>query len=148
VKHILLHISGSWPIGVRLVHPWAERDPCRFSEKREPSRFSLCQTQSFCHMGGLRLVGSLKLQVSVAKEPYKRDDILQKRPLILRSLLIVATPYSVAILSQNEKREAISLLIWPYSVILPDSVAILSQNEKRDISLQPCDILFDRISQG
>ena len=43
-------------------------------------------------MGWLRLVGSLKLQVSFAKEPYKRDDILQKRPIILRSLLIVATP--------------------------------------------------------
>jgi len=44
-------------------------------------------------MGWLRLVGSLKLWVSVAKEPYKRDSILQKRPIILRSLLIVATPY-------------------------------------------------------
>jgi len=41
----------------------------------------------------LRLVGSLKLQVSFTKEPYKRDDILQKRPIILWSLLIVATPY-------------------------------------------------------
>ena len=27
------------------------------------------------------------------KQPYKRDGILQKRPIILRSLLIVATPY-------------------------------------------------------
>jgi len=45
------------------------------------------------HMGWLRLVGSLKLYVTFAKEPYKRDDILQKRPIILRSLLIVATPY-------------------------------------------------------
>jgi hypothetical protein len=44
-------------------------------------------------MGWLRLVGSLKLQVSFGKEPYKRDYILQKRPTILRSLLIVATPY-------------------------------------------------------
>jgi len=43
-------------------------------------------------MGWLRLVGSLKLKDSVAKGPYKRDDILQKRPIILRSLLIVATP--------------------------------------------------------
>ena len=43
-------------------------------------------------MGLLRLVGSLKVKVSFAKEPYKRDDILQKRPIILRSLLIVATP--------------------------------------------------------
>ena len=44
-------------------------------------------------MGWLRLVGALKVQVSFAKEPYKRDDILQKRPIILRRLLIVATPY-------------------------------------------------------
>ena len=45
-------------------------------------------------MGWLRLVGSSKLQVSFAKVPYKRDDILHKRRMILRSLLIVATPYS------------------------------------------------------
>jgi len=34
-------------------------------------------------------------RVSFAKDPYKRDDILQKRPIIVRSLLIVATPYSL-----------------------------------------------------
>jgi len=44
------------------------------------------------NMGWLRLVRSLKLLVSFAKEPYKRDYILQKRPIKLRSLLIVATP--------------------------------------------------------
>ena len=49
---------------------------------------------SLFDMGWLRWVGSLKWKVSLAKEPYKRDDILQKRPIILRSLLIVATPYS------------------------------------------------------
>jgi len=43
-------------------------------------------------MGWLRLVGSLKLYVSFAKEPCKRDYILQKRPVILRSLLNVAIP--------------------------------------------------------
>jgi len=53
-----------------------------------------------CAMGWLRLVGSLKSQVSFVKETYKRDDILQKRPIILRSLLIVATPYGVAIMSR------------------------------------------------
>ena len=36
----------------------------------------------------------LKLKVSFAKEPYKRDYFLQKRPMILRSLLIVDTPWS------------------------------------------------------
>jgi len=29
----------------------------------------------------LRIVGSLELYVSFAKEPYKRDDILQKSPI-------------------------------------------------------------------
>ena len=43
-------------------------------------------------MGWLPLVGSLKLHVSFAIEPYKRDYILQKRPVMRRSLLIVATP--------------------------------------------------------
>jgi len=44
-------------------------------------------------MGWLILVGSIKLYVSFAKEPHKRDAILQKRTIILSSLLIVATPY-------------------------------------------------------
>ena len=43
-------------------------------------------------MRWLRLVGSLKLQVSFAKEPYKRDYILQKRHMILGILLVKATP--------------------------------------------------------
>jgi len=41
----------------------------------------------------LRLVGSLDLYISFAKAPYKRDDILQKRPIFSKSLLIVATPH-------------------------------------------------------
>ena len=53
-------------------------------------------------IGWLQLVGSLKLYVSFAKEPYKRDYILQKRPAILRSLLIVATPYRCQQLETSE----------------------------------------------
>ena len=33
-------------------------------------------------MAWLRLVGSLQLQVSFAKAPYKTDDILQKKPIL------------------------------------------------------------------
>jgi len=47
----------------------------------------------YCCMGWLRLVGSIKLKVSLVKEPHKRDDILQKRPKNLSILLTVATPY-------------------------------------------------------
>jgi len=49
--------------------------------------------QSRVTLGWLRLVGSLKFQVSFAKEPYKRNYILRKRPIILRSLQVLATPY-------------------------------------------------------
>jgi len=43
-------------------------------------------------MGWLRLVGSLKLKVSFAEYHLFYKALLQKRPIILRSLLIVATP--------------------------------------------------------
>jgi len=36
--------------------------------------------------------GSIKLQVSFAKETYKSDTILQKKPVILSILLTVGTP--------------------------------------------------------
>jgi len=52
-------------------------------------------------MGQHRLLASFKLQVSFAKEPYKRDNILQKRPIIWRSPLIVATPYAPRALFQG-----------------------------------------------
>jgi len=45
------------------------------------------------HMGWLRLVGSLKLQVSFAEYRLFYRALLQKRPIILKSLLLVATPY-------------------------------------------------------
>jgi len=60
------------------------------SEKRSCSRVGVVSV-----IGWLRLVGCLNLQVSFAKEPYKRDCILQKTPIISRSLLIVATPCGV-----------------------------------------------------
>jgi len=45
-------------------------------------------------MGWLRLVGSIKLSVPIAKEPYKRDYTLQKRPIILSIRVPIAKePY-------------------------------------------------------
>ena len=46
----------------------------------------LWRMKVFVSMGWLRIAGSLQLYVSFAKEPYKREDILQKRPIFLRSL--------------------------------------------------------------
>jgi len=65
-------------------------------------------------MGWLRLVGSLKLQVSFAKGPHKRDDILQKRPIILWSLLIEATPYLQCICTYVNADICIHVCIYIY----------------------------------
>ena len=50
-----------------------------------------CWLSVLVDMGWLRLVGSLQLSVSFAKEPYERDYTLHKRPIVWRSLLIEAT---------------------------------------------------------
>jgi len=62
------------------------------SRLAEQDRLKLTYCGKYSTMGWLWLVDPLKLSVSFAKEPYKTDDILQKRPVISRSLLIVATP--------------------------------------------------------
>ena len=54
---------------------------------------SPAETADEFSMGWLRLVGSIKLYVTFTNEPYKRDNILQKKPLILSILLTVATSY-------------------------------------------------------
>ena len=54
---------------------------------------ALCWSCSSSAKYGVATISRLlKITVSFAKEPYKRDDILQKRPIISRSLLIEATP--------------------------------------------------------
>jgi len=57
--------------------------------KREQTRAPDARARAFS-MRWLRLIGSLTLWVSFAKEPYKRDNILPKRLIILRSLLFEA----------------------------------------------------------
>jgi len=85
------------------MYTYAKRFRERERERKRKSIFVFVKIYRFVQrhpheythigMGWLRFVGALKVKVSNEKEPYKRDDILQKRPIILRSLLIVATPH-------------------------------------------------------
>jgi len=56
------------------------------------SRYNM-NTHSYFHMGGLWWVGALKWYVSFAEYSLFHRALLQKRPVILRSLLIVSTSY-------------------------------------------------------
>jgi len=91
--------STSWPsYVVNLAVSWLLRILILKSKHRSMAfvcevSLYVCEMSQKSAMGWLRLVGSLKLQVSFAKESYKRDHILQKRPMILRILQIEATPY-------------------------------------------------------
>jgi len=60
----------------------------------ENDALRLPQRKDLCGMGWLRLVGSLNLKVSFAECHVFNRALLQKRPIILRSLLIVVTPYT------------------------------------------------------
>jgi len=51
-----------------------------FGANQHMNESSSYQRFRFTHV--LRIVGCLKVQVSFAKEPYKRDDILQKGPMM------------------------------------------------------------------
>ena len=62
-------------------------------------------------MGWLRLVGSLKLQVSFAEYILFHRALSAKRPAILRSLLIVATSYCVCLLFHSVNPKLIKDLI-------------------------------------
>jgi len=92
---------------ILLFHSWSEYAvhivPC----------FVLANYMLFA-MWWLRYVGSLKLQVSFAKEPHKRDDILQKRLIILRSLLLIATPCLICDVSMSYVCLVIScmIIVW------------------------------------
>ena len=55
--------------------------------------YAFLNARVYIGMRWLQLVGSLKLQVSFAEYRLFHRALLQKRPVILRSPLIVATPY-------------------------------------------------------
>ena len=52
-----------------------------------------CSAKCFMSYGVATMSRMLKIQVSFAKETYKRDLYSAKRPVFLSILLIVATPY-------------------------------------------------------
>jgi len=69
---------------VSFIGLFCKRDQCdRHSALRDTTRW-------------LRLVGSFKSSVSFVKYSLFYRALLQKRPILLRSLLIVATPYPFA----------------------------------------------------
>jgi len=68
--------------------------------------------------GVVRWVGSLQLQVSSAEHRLFYRALLQKRPIILRSLLIVATPY------RQISSHIIRLCVMKFGIILQISTSL------------------------
>jgi len=69
------------------------------------------------------------------KEPYERDDILQKRPIISRSLPIVATPYHTCVRATSMN---VYMYVNRYVCNLPHTrVSLCSVEGARDSLLSP-----------
>ena len=83
-------------------------------------------------MGWLRLVGSLKLDVSFAEYSLFDGALLQKRPIVLRSLLIIATPeiyIHMYVYIYTEKRiDMYRLYIYIYTTYIYTHVYIYTIN--------------------
>ena len=101
----------------------------------------LNQSKSTCYgnhviMGWLRSVGSIKLQVSFVKDPYKRDYILQKRLEICSILLTVAAPYQSVDVStpQSEYVYVLCKSFQFHSVVVSSSQPL---NQKRVLCYVP-----------
>jgi len=69
-------------------------------------------------MGWLRFVGSLKLSVSLAEYSLFYRALLQKRPVILRSLLIIATAYLVFYVCASRDALSCRALLGVYWAVL------------------------------
>ena len=78
-------------------------------------------------MGWLRLVDSFKLQVSFAEYSLFYGALLQRRPVILRSLLIVATPYPQIVINSRIKDLQVSFAEYRlfYGALLQRRLVIL-----------------------
>ena len=78
-------------------------------------------------MRWLRFVGSLKTQVSFAKEPYKRDYILQKRHVFVGSLLNHSHPIALYLQGPDRRHPIVECLSTSYMYINPYQNRVLCQ---------------------
>jgi len=103
-RHTCCHMINDIDVCVRVLNeyvyvyvhvhvrlPWVHT---RIHAARHRALHMLPYDQGYAcvRVGWLRCVGSIKLQVSFAKEPYKIDNILQKRLIISSILRTIATP--------------------------------------------------------
>jgi len=102
-------------------HRKKHRNMCRVSEFRD--YIHVYWHVNCVIMGWLRLVWSIKLEVCFAKESYKGDYILQKRPVILSSLLTVATPY-IHVYWHVRSVFCILTCIWTCQIGIPTRIYI------------------------
>jgi len=103
-------ISGTWLIpmsrdsfnGTRLIHMCDMSKETYIRDKKRPLHQTyicvihmfICVNVTRASMGWLRLVASIKLQVSSTEYRLFYKSLLQKRPVILSILLTEATPYT------------------------------------------------------
>jgi len=97
---IYIHIYWSMNIYLETIcvehrcvcsYMWLRQWVCHDAFMSVPWRIYECDMTS--GMGWLRFVGSLKIYVFFAEYPLFYRALLQKRPMVLRSLLVEATPY-------------------------------------------------------
>ena len=103
---MLVCVCAHIPYGqhVRVFFSWHVSIPFQMRYQTWWSNIStIAIPRYWCATGWLRVVGSFKLWVSFAEYSLFYRALLQKRLIIWRSLLIVATPYELCVLLPGMK---------------------------------------------
>ena len=95
LQHTATHCNTlEWLVSRTSLPQTSRANPVQcYSTHLEKSDWCLVQVTWYLDIRWLPLVASLRLQVSFAKYRLFNRAFLQKRPIILRRQLIVATPY-------------------------------------------------------
>jgi len=118
---VAIHVEKSHVSVKRDAFMWKEMYSCEkrcFYVKRDAFMWKftcICEKRCLLHQlaihqrvirvwGGATISRLLKIIGLFCKELYTRDDILQKRPMILRSLLIVVTQYLKYVNREDSKK--------------------------------------------
>jgi len=139
VKHILLHISDSWPITVRLVHSWAANFDVLF---RTPRRRQMYVDVLPSMLKSLRVEFLFQSIISERKQETQRPPFFSTVPpySLLRLFTLCASPFpgfswtpssshvNVGICCACHSLIAIVSCVYVYVALLPSQARPCSSN--------------------
>ena len=130
LRHSVENVTGQDRLTKRERQTWISQIPCLsfpFQKKGKIELIYLARSHSLFKKrergktNTERITGNDLVNLSFAKEPYERDDILQKRPSMLRSLLAPTYMRMYTYTHTQHTRTRCEFILLPCHAISRDS---------------------------